>query len=604
MDRNFVLPSGREVCYYLRDLQYSSYKKVRSIVKTLLQGYSVNFNEGFEGLACMNHNSKTIIVNPLYYLAEVDPMYDRIRKQHPNNYWRVWNTTLTWGLVGVVCHEIGHALYTLSPMESRNYIQGSKVPEFFVHFCSNIVEDSYIQNKMKERFKWDLLRDGINTSTALFQGLTTCEDFEKKKEYTAKDKMFYFILRSYNHNFAPPEGCDVPDNLVDEFLSFYYINDNKDRFLHTLAWSEKVYEWLKDEIQEDQMQQQQQGQQGQGQGQGNGQGQQGSSNGGVNGSSQSQGKGNNPGKGIGSGGKMSEEDLKQKIKELVDQLQKDTGVGSGADQSEGGFDQNAFNNDTISDTVGMCNGIFRLKGTESKALDDDARQVLTSYNLNFRRLQVHSFNGIAYNQSSGKLYQSKIYKSDITTKIFTRETGRKREMDLYFGITLDASGSMSEEYYTLVDIIVPLLHSLNGINSKSEMLVFSDETVKVKDYYDTNLSTLYADTFKANMSSGTDLMPSLKYFSSVIRERNHKDKCIIVVTDGQTENMQECAELIKNLRKFNTCVVGIGLRLGKEPKWFTNLFGEDTLLYPTEESIKENIAKDLINYLSNRFMKR
>ena len=99
-------------------------------------------------------------------------------------------------------------------------------------------------------------------------------------------------------------------------------------------------------------------------------------------------------------------------------------------------------------------------------------------------------------------------------------------------------------------------------------------------------------------------VPSLKYFTSVIRERNHKDKCIIVVTDGQTENMQECAELVRNLRKYNTCVVGIGLKLGDDPKWFTDLFGEDSLLYPDEDSIKNNIAVDLINYLSNKFMRR
>ena len=606
MDRDFKLPSGREVGYYIYDLQHDGCKKAKSMVKTLLQGYSVNFNEGFKGLACMNHNSKTIIVNPLMFLAEIDPMIDRIKKTYPNNYYNVISRTLTWGLIGIVCHEIGHALYTLSPDESKAYIQGSKVPEFFLHFCSNVVEDSYIQNKMKERFKWDLLRDGINTSTSLLQGLTTCEEFSKKDKYSARDKMFYFILRSYNHNFVQPDGCDVPDDLIEEFLSFYYINDSKDRFLHTLAWSEKVYEWLKDEIQEDQMQQQQQGQgQGQGSGQGSGQGQgQGGSNVGANGSSQGQGQGNNPGTGVGSGGKMSEEELKQAIRDLVESLQKDTGVGSGSEQSQGSFDNNAFKNDTISDLVGMCNGIFRLKGNSSDPLSDNARQVLTSYNLNFRRLQVYSFNGTAYNQPSGKLYQSKIYKSDISTKIFTREMGRKREMDLYFGITLDASGSMSGTYYTLVDMIVPLLHSLNGIKAKSEMLVFSDETVKVKDYYDTNLSTLYSDTFKANMSNGTDLMPSLKYFSSVIRERNHKDKCIIVVTDGQTENMQECAELIKNLRKFNSCVVGIGLRLGEDPTWFKDLFGEDVLLYPNDASIKENIAKDLINYLSNRFMRR
>ena len=177
-------------------------------------------------------------------------------------------------------------------------------------------------------------------------------------------------------------------------------------------------------------------------------------------------------------------------------------------------------------------------------------------------------------------------------------------MDLYFGITLDASGSMDDVYYTLVDIIVPLLHSLEGIHSKSEMLVFSDDTVKVKDYYDHNVRSLYSDVLSSNMGNGTDLLPSLQYFSSVIRERQHKDKCIIVVTDGQTSNSQKCAEQIRALRKFNTCVVGIGLKLGDDPKWFRDLFGDDVLLYPTDEAIQNNIAKDLIEYLSSRFMRR
>ena len=599
MNRSDVLNSGRTVDYFLDSLRYNqSYQTVRSVVKTLLSGYTVNFNEGFDGLACMNHSSKTIIINPLYYLASIDPMYDRVQKQYPHNYYSVWTRTLTWGLVGIACHEIGHALYTLSPKDGESYVKASKAPDFFVHFCSNVVEDSYIQNKMKERFKWDLLRDGLNTSTALFQGLTTCEEFEAKDKYSVQDKLFYFILRSYNHNFAPPSGCDIPDEIIDDFLSFYYLNDTKQRFIYTVEWSEKVYDWLKDEIDnelQDQAQQQgqqaqQQGQQGQGSGQGQG---------------QSQGQSQGSGKGRSSGGhKSTPEELEQAIKDMIDNLSKATGVGFGEDKSVGEFDPNAFNNDSISDLVGVCNGIFKVKSNNYMPLSDDARRVLSSYNLNFRRLQVYSFNGIAYNQPSGRLYQSKIYKSDISTKIFTRETGRKRDMDLYFGITLDASGSMAREYSTLVDIIAPLLHSLNGIKSKSEMLVFSDDTVKVKDYYDTNLNSLYADITAANMGNGTDLLPSLKYFSSIIRERVHKDKCIIVVTDGQTENMQECAEYIKNLRKYNTCVVGIGLKLGSDPDWFIKLFGEESLLYPTEESIKENIAVDLINYLSNKFMRR
>ena len=598
MDRYEELPSGRTPDNWYWELKYHAFKKAKSIVKSLLKGYSLVIKDDAEGIGYMQHNNKVIVVNPVMYIAAIDPLYDRLAQQYPDDYSKrtaIWEKSLAWGFIGIVCHEIGHALYTLAPDKQKKYITDTP-PEFFVHFCSNIVEDSYIQNKMKERFKWDLVRDGLNTSTALFQGLTTCEEFEKKDKYTAQDKLFYFILRSYNHNFAPPQKCNIPQDLIDDFLSFYYHNDKLERFKHTLAWSAKVYEWLKNEIQNEPQQPGQQGNgQGNGQGQSQGQGQ---------GQQSQQGNGQGSGTGCGRGNNMTPEELQQAVKDLVDKLAGQTGVGSGADKSSGSFDETSLSTPTVTDMISICNGIIKVNSGSSDPLSDEARQVLNAYNLNFRRLQVYSFNGTAYNQPSGKLYQSKIYKSDISTKIFTRETGRKRDMDLYFGITLDASGSMSSTYYTLSDIIVPLLHSLNGIKAKSEMLVFSDDTVKVKDYFDSNLSTLYSTVNGSFFSNGTDLLPSLQYFLSVLKERNHKDRCIIVVTDGSTDNMQECADCIKALRKFNTCVVGIGLKLGDNPKWFTDLFGGDVLLYDSNEAIKNNIAIDLINYLSNKFMRR
>lgn len=591
MDRYTELPSGRNADYWLYDLKWLAYSKAKSIVKTLLKGYTLTIREDAEGLAYMQHNSKTIVVNPVQYIAGVDPMYDRLKDKDAYTAHETFKNIMTWGFIGIVCHEIGHALYTLSPDQAAKYITGNP-PEFFVHFCSNVVEDSYIQNKMKERFKWDLLRDGLNTSTALFQGLTTCEEFEKKQNYSAQDKLFYFILRSYNHNFVPPKGCDIPEDLINEFLSFYYDNDKVERFKATVAWSTKVYEWLKDEVQDDSQQSngQSQGQQGQG----NGQGQ-----------SQGQAQGNQQGgSGCSKGQPKTKEELEQAIKDMIDDLVNKTGIGSGEDKTSGSLNEANINNPTISDVISICNGIAKLNSPDSESLNENARQVLSAYNLNFRRLQVYSFNGTAYNQPSGKLYQPKIYKSSMSTKIFTRDIGRKRDMDLYFGITLDASGSMSSTYYTLVDTIVPLLHSLNGIKAKSEMLVFSDDTVKIKDYYDTNLNNLYSSAHKAFFGNGTDLLPSLQYFLSVLKERNHKDRCIIVVTDGSTENHEACIEAVKALRKYNTCVVGIGLKLGSCCDWFKQLFGLDCLLYNSDDEIRNNIAPDLISYLSNKFMRR
>lgn len=579
LDRYTNLPSGRQAGDYLWILSRHAYKKARSIIKTLLHNYTLRIDETFNGLGCMNHDSRTIIINPLYYLATVDPVIDKIYDADPNAY-DVVNNTLIWGFVGIVCHEIGHALYTLPAEESRKLIN-LQIPEKFIYFCSNVVEDSFIQDRMKARFKWDLLKDGLDTSTAMFQGHMTCEDFSKKTEYTLHDKLFYFILRSYNPNYFPPEGLDIPEDLIEDFLAFHFLPDSKQRFLDTLSWSAKVYDWLKDEIQNEP----ETPQDGQG-----------------NGPSTPGGSGNGPG--IGSGGKMSKADIDKAIEDLVDNIVSSTGIGSGNDKTQGSLKSKDALTESPTVDVSLCNGIMKANDDNYVEFDDECRSVLSAYNLNFRRLQLYSFNGTEYNLSSGSLNKRRLYKSDFTPKIFTREIGRKRDMDLYFGITLDASGSMDDTYYTLAKIIVPLLHSLQSIHAKSEMLIFSDETVKVKDYNDKSVTNLYGSTLASNMSGGTDLLPSLRYFSSIIKERNHRDKCIIVVTDGQTNNKKACKDQIEKLRQQHCCVVGIGLNLDRNCGWFTDLFGDDCLTYPDDNSIKDNIAKDLISYLSNKFMRR
>ena len=582
------LPSGRRVDTFLWRLQENGMKKARHIVKTLLKKYTVNYDYYDSSLAYMNHNSRTITVNPLLFLSSIDPMFDKLLPEDYNYEDMVaWNKFMNWGFIGIVCHEIGHALYSLSPDESKGLIEvsGSKSPIDFIHFCSNVVEDSYIQKRMKARFRWDLIQDGINTSTSMFQGFTTCEEFKTKKEFTLHDKLFYFILKSYNPLFEIPAGLDIPESLVDEFLDFYFENCSKERYVKTISWSDNLYEYLKEEVKKEFQKNKQSGQGQQGQ-----QGQEG------------QGSGNGPGSGS---EEMSDADIAQAIQDLVDGISQETGVGSGSSKNQGALKESDINkNINVTSLVGMCNGISRYKSNNIEKLNPVAVKLLGDYNRNFRRLQCHTYGGLTYNLSRGDLNKKQLHKADYNTRVFTRNLSKRRDMDLYFGITLDASGSMRNTYYDLVDIIVPLLHSLDKLNSKSEMLVFSDDTIKVKDYYDTNVSNLYASAHEKNMCSGTELLPSLQYFNSVIRERVHKDKCIIVVTDGVTDEPEKCTEYINKLRQQGVSVIGIGLKLGEDYNWFTKLFGSDILVYNSDEAIRNNIASDLTNYLSNKFMRR
>lgn len=565
---NEFLPSGYSTNSYRWKIE-SVYPKARALVKCLLKDYKLNISTSFQGLGAMNHSNKTITVNPDYLSTQVDTLlHDRLD-------FDALIAVIKAALFGVISHEIGHALYTLPFNDGKKLLKKYSVPEYFGLFASNIVEDSYIQNKMKARYNIDLVRTGLDTSQQLFQGAMTCEDFNNKEDYSVKDKLFYFILFSYNPAFAPPDGCDVPQELIDEFLSFYFIPDMEERFKATCTWSEHLYEWLKEELQDEQ------------------EDQAGGDSEDPDGSEESDD----------SSGTTSS--VEEAVKKLVEEIQGQTNIGSGSEKTKGSLDKADINQPKATDIAAIASGISTFRASFSKPLSDTAARVMSAYRRHFRRLQLHTYGGLTYNMSSGKLDKKRLHKSSFSAKIFTKNLSTKRDMDLYLGITLDASGSMSGTYDILTDIIVPLFHGLQGLNCKTEMLVFSDDTVKVKDYYSNNLSTLYAATFEAyeEISRGTDLLPSLEYFNQILRTRNHPDKCIIVVTDGESVNMHECVERIKDIRNQHTHVLGIGLRLYRT-EWFEELFNNEVLIYNTDEEIQNNIAKDLTKYLANKFMKK
>lgn len=581
--------------------------KAQSLIRTLVYNYTLRFCS-FDGLACMDHDSHRIYVNLREYVEAMDPYYDKI-PAHWDTYKKrdAFEKVFIQGFLGLIAHEIGHALYTL-PGEKAEKLMPANPQHKFIHFCLNVVEDSYIQNKMKERFAWGLLRDSLDTSTALFQGLTTCEDFMQKKTFTIKDKLFYFILRSYNKNFLPPEGCDVPEDLINEFLSFYYDNDMVERCKATIDWSIKVYDWLKDEFQKEQSQQPNQN--GSGSSANSSSSSSSSSSGGsASGQDSSQGKGgkqsgNQDGKDNQNNQQQGSNSIDQAIGNMIDDLVKETGIGSGDDATKGELKESDVAHLSATDTMALSNGIGKVASDYVEPLNSRAKDMLKSFNLHFQRLQLHNFNGTAYNQTSGQLDQGRIYKSGYTPRIFTRNLARKREMDLYVGVALDVSGSMDDLFGITRDITVPMILSLESVKAHTELIAFDHNTYKVKDYSDTSLSKLYASTDQAQTSGGTDLQPVLEYYLSAVRVRQHKDKCIVVITDGESDHGTECVDLVTKLKQQGVCVVGVGLRLGDCHRQFDKLFGSESFLYEDNDDIQARLAADLTKYLSNKFMRR
>jgi hypothetical protein len=231
---------------------------------------------------------------------------------------------------------------------------------------------------------------------------------------------------------------------------------------------------------------------------------------------------------------------------------------------------------------------------------------MNNFYLYFRRLQTYNFNATVKHQSRGKLDKHNLYRSTVTPNIFQREMGSKREMDLYCGVALDFSGSMRETYSALCDIVVPLMAALEAVKGRSELLMFSTQTYKIKDYYGKfNKGILNAAQELGKDMQCTDLKPTLKYFNDIIHRRKHKDKCIIVFSDGDVNDWETCSQLIENLRKFGCFVYGVGLKLGSyDAERHKRLFKGDCVIYKDNFEIENYIAPDLTKLLSEKFMKK
>ena len=346
------------------------------------------------------------------------------------------------------------------------------------------------------------------------------------------------------------------------------------------------------------------------------------------GSSTSDGSSNNPSdsddsssdkgsKAIGKGGQgsvdesITAEDVLDYMEEMVEELAK-----KDLSESKGESDKAGLTNNSVMDRTVIGSNIQKThKASQQQQLNRMATNMTESFNTEFKRIQAFTFNRTVYNLPAGKFSPRDAYRTSFTKNVFNQRFEPKRDMDLFCGIDLDCSGSMRWSNvggYTLhdvmSDIIQGLLDSLTQVKAKTEVLGFDTRTVKIKDYYAPYEPLSYYSALKRSINQlggGTDMFDSLNYFKHAFKMKPHKDKALIIFTDGATNNVNECAEIITELSRQKVLVIGIGLNLEYgELDYFDTLFEHAFHKnYTGLTDIKVNIAKDLREKLSETFMK-
>jgi hypothetical protein len=551
-------------------IEYNMQKCADTLVRVFVPEYSFRLDSSMDGLACMQHDDKRISFNPTIYEALC---HEKKLKMQDDRY---FHKLLDYAGVGLIAHEIGHVFYTKPFKEIAKFKPDtSEVPEEFLLYCANVVEDSHIQRRFAHEFgKVPGVKNGLLMVSALIQGPDACEQLEKTPydKLSIKDRMMFFICRAYNPRFSAPSAWNIPIELVRYFDGTFYINDQDLRTDRIIAWSEMVYKWLEEEIKQNQELAEQIFQE----------------------------LGQSGGSGKGSG--LTNQQIRQAIQDAAGDINK-TQQQTSTQQGQAPTDANKMSQ---TDLAGIGHEVLPFHSPKAGKESSNFRKIMNSFYLFFRRLQTYNFNAIVRHQSRGKLDKHSLYRSTVTPNIFQREMGSKRDMDLYCGVALDYSGSMRETYSSLCDVVVPLMAALEAVKGRSELLMFSDKTYKVKDYFGKyTKGVINAVEELGREMQGTDLKPALKYFNDIIHRRKHKDKCIIIFSDGDVNDWDICSQLIENLRKFGCFVYGVGLNLSTyDGERHKLLFKGDCVIYKDKYEIENCIAPDLTKLLSEKFMKK
>ncbi|MCK9318951.1 vWA domain-containing protein [Methanoculleus sp.] len=670
-------PNPQIVSAIAQEIQYHQ-NNIKGFVLSLVSGYT--FVLGTVGYpAYMNHATKTITLNTMGIGMMLEPFYKMIQsmdynKRH-NFYYKF--------ACGLALHECLHVKHTPPASRAEELAKelGIKSPMWWYLWVVNVVDDSFIQNKGRQDYPGAFINECLSYVESLVQGIHAVEEFSKKPEHDVKSMLFYLVLLSYNRMIEKPDAVKIPEELINEFLSIYYIDDDEERMRYTLQFADKLLDALFDETKQEMKKlkvtitnkpQPQSNQSGQeinpddydeievdfdidpdlddeddkaGDQKGMpipGQGASDSGDDGADaededsdnkddkasslsksdptddGKESEDADTNQKGTGIGNetgGGETPDdytpEDVMDYLKDIVDALsQKDLTA------SEGEAEQSVFKDKNALDRAMVANGINRYSDRKCKyQLTDFATEVHGFFLQEFKRIQAFTFNKTVYYQPSGKFNNADAFRTNYSKNVFRQRFEPKRDMDLFCGIVLDASGSMGDYvtgnatmYDVMSDITIGLMDSLERVKAKTELLVFDDVALKVKDYNNSiDLEHMNAQIKQAyhSLGGGTDMFESVSYFYNAFKVKPHKDKCLLIFTDGATCNLQETSDLIMGMQRQGVLVIGIGLRLSDSTlSNFDRLFEHcEHKNYKTIQDIRLNIAKDLRELLSKTFMK-
>lgn len=220
-----------------------------------------------------------------------------------------------------------------------------------------------------------------------------------------------------------------------------------------------------------------------------------------------------------------------------------------------------------------------------------------------REIKTYNTGGKQSGMSRGKLDSKNLYRYKTDHKIFYNNNYKLKEMDLAFGIILDASGSMSGTGIQDGRVVMILLHEvLNALSINHCIVAHNSEyynQVNVQNLYhfkehkDYSLDVPYGimniTASGCNCDSGV-----LKYVQTQLEKTRNKDRICLIFSDGSPTHCDnsDLRNQIKIMEKKGIHVIGIGINFESIKNYYSD--------YANGKNLKEMI--DIVVKILKRYV--
>lgn len=255
----------------VRNLRYDS--TLNTMVRVWIHNTAeLRWDSSISAPAQINMESREVSINP----EMLGGMVEQVLTENPGKFCPPLRKSVEELLVELtskylLLHEIGHDLYSPSAEAMARALQNSTTPQQLLAFCSNIVEDSFIQVEFQKEYPGSDYREAFRFGQLYYQGDLTGYDKAINDPVTLMmgdpvyQMLYYFILRAYNE--LAPKVIRLFDSKLlpwqEDTLAMFdqaqHTVDTDTRLKTTIKFAELAYRDLKQAAQDNKIPQPQGG---------------------------------------------------------------------------------------------------------------------------------------------------------------------------------------------------------------------------------------------------------------------------------------------------------------------------------------------------------